>query len=380
MDDRLGNAEALKSLTRKTKVMSHPVLYVAITSHGFGHAVRAASVAAAAQALLPELVPIFVTKVPRWLLASYVSGKFLQRDRALDVGVVQSDSLQMDLNATREALQAIRDHEEMIIQEEAEFITSQNARLMIADIPALAGKIAQKAGIPCWSITNFGWDFIYRDWGEGFTDLADWMSEGYASSDRAFRLPMYEPMSAFPNITDVGLTGGVPKWSGQEIREQFGLTQPREKTILLSFGGLGLHKIPYQNLQYFTDWQFITFDQQAPSYPNLLKVQDYNYRPLDFMPVVGRVISKPGYSTFSEALRVGVPIVSLRREQFAESPLLLRGIENYAYHQILSPDEFFEGEWKFLHESPQPPRSDNSVATDGTEKIASAIVDYFSRK
>ena len=360
--------------------MPHPVLYVAITSHGFGHAVRAASVAAAAQALLPELVPIFVTKVPRWLLASYVSGKFLQRDRALDVGVVQSDSLQMDLNATREALEAIRDHEEIIIQEEAEFIASENARLMIADIPALAGKIAQKAGIPCWSITNFGWDFIYRHWGEAFTELADWMSEGYASSDRAFRLPMYEPMSAFPHITDVGLTGGVPKWSAQQIREQFGLTQPREKTILLSFGGLGLHKIPYQNLQYFTDWQFITFDQQAPSYPNLLKVEDHNYRPLDFMPVVGRVISKPGYSTFSEALRVGVPIVSLRREQFAESPLLLRGIENYAYHQILSPAEFFEGEWKFLQESPQPPRSDDSVATDGTEKIASAIVDYFSRK
>ena len=358
--------------------MSRPVLYVAITSHGFGHAVRAASVAAAAQALLPELLPIFVTKVPQWLLKSYVSGEFLQRDRALDVGVVQSDSIQMDLEATQQELENLRDNEDQIIQEEADFIAKQGASLVIADIPALAGKIAKQAGVPCWSISNFGWDFIYRDWGGEFIPLADWMSEGYANSDRTFRLPMYEPMNAFPNITDVGLTGGVPQWSDEEIRQQFNLTKPKEKTVLLSFGGLGLHKIPYQNLQYFTDWQFITFDQQAPDYPNLLKISDHNYRPLDLMPIAGRVISKPGYSTFSEALRVGVAIVSLRRERFAESPLLLKGIENYGYHQILSPTTFFEGDWGFLKESPQPPRSKEAVATNGTETIARTIVDYFS--
>lgn len=358
--------------------MSRPVLYVAITSHGFGHAVRAASVAAAAQALLPELLPIFVTKVPQWLVKSYVSGDFLQRDRALDVGVVQSDSIQMDLEATQHELEKLRDNEDQIIQEEADFITNQGASLVIADIPALAGKIAKQAGVPCWSISNFGWDFIYRDWGGKFTELADWMSEGYASSDRTFRLPMFEPMDAFPNITDVGLTGGIPQWSAQEIRQQFNLSNPQEKTALLSFGGLGLHKIPYQNLQYFTDWQFITFDQQAPDCDNLLKISDHNYRPLDLMPISGRVISKPGYSTFSEALRVGVPIVSLRRERFAESPLLLKGIENYSYHQILSPTTFFEGDWEFLKESPQPPCSEEAVATNGTETIARAIVDYFS--
>lgn len=349
------------------------VIYVAITSHGFGHAVRAASVMAATQALCPDLVPIFVTTVPRWLLASYMSGTFLQRDRALDIGVIQSDSLQMDLEATRQELEKIRENEEKIVQEEVAFIRENNVSLVIADIPALAGKIAKTAGIRCWSISNFGWDFIYRHWGEDFQELADWMSQGYQNSDRAFRLPMHEPMKAFPNLTDMGLTGGVPKWTAAEIREQFNLTTSTEKTILLSFGGLGLQKIPYQNLQHFPDWQFITFDQQAPDLANLMKISDHNYRPLDFMPVSGRVLSKPGYSTFSEALRLDIPIVSLSREQFAESSLLLEGIKNYGHHQIISPETFFEGNWEFLKESPQPPLYPNSVATDGTEKIASAI-------
>lgn len=353
--------------------MNMSVIYVAITSHGFGHAVRAASVMAATQELCPDLVPIFVTKVPRWLLASYMSGKFLQRDRALDVGVIQSDSLQMDLEATRQALEKIRDNEEQIVEEEAAFIRENNVSLVIADIPALAGKIAKAAGVPCWSISNFGWDFIYRDWGEEFQELADWMSQGYQNSDRAFRLPMHEPMSTFPNLTDMGLTGGVPKWTAAEIREQFNLNAPQEKTILLSFGGLGLQKIPYHNLDHFPDWQFITFDQQAPDLPNLMKISDRNYRPLDFMPVSGRVLSKPGYSTFSEALRLHLPIVSLSRKQFAESSLLLEGIKNYGYHQIISPEEFFEGNWDFLKEAPQSPSHPNTVATDGTETIAREI-------
>lgn len=359
--------------------MSRPVLYVAITSHGFGHAVRAASVAAAVQELLPDLLPILVTKVPRWLLQSYLSGEFIQRDRALDVGVIQSDSLQMDLDATRLELEKIRANEDKIIAEEAEFIKNQGVGLIIADIPALAGKIAQKAGVPCWSISNFGWDFIYRHWGEEFQTLAQWITEGYHSSDRTFRLPMHEPMNEFPNCVDVGLTGGVPKWTAEEIREQFNLKTAKEQTILLSFGGLGLHKIPYQNLQYFPDWQFISFDRKAPDVPNLLKVTDHNYRPLDFMSVCGRVVSKPGYSTFSEALRVGVPIVSLRRERFAESALLLEGIENYSPHQILSQSSFFEGNWDFLRQLPDPPRSSEKPEKDGTEKIASTIVDHFSR-
>jgi hypothetical protein len=67
-------------------------------------------------------------------------------------------------------------------------------------------------------------------------------------------------MPAFPNIQDVGLTGGNPRYSNDRVREIFGIETPLEKTVLLTFGGLGLEEIPYQNLQQFSDWQFITFD------------------------------------------------------------------------------------------------------------------------
>jgi hypothetical protein len=78
--------------------------------------------------------------------------------------------------------------------------------------------------------------------------------------------------------------------------------------VLLTFGGLGLQQIPYENLTHFPDWQFITFDSSAPDLPNLVKITDHKYRPVDFMPICGRVVSKPGFSTFAEAVKLGVPI------------------------------------------------------------------------
>lgn len=357
--------------------MSRPTLYIAVTNHGFGHAVRASSVAAAIQKLCPEILLILVTTAPRWLLETYIPGDFIHRPRALDVGVIQSDSLTMDKEATLEKLQQIRASTRSIVAGEVNFIRTNRIELILADIPPLATAIAASAKIPCWMLSNFGWDFIYRDWGGEFVEIADWISECYGKCDRLFRLPLHESMSAFPTVTDVGLTGGTPRYTVDQLREMFGLSTSPNKTVLLTFGGLNLLDIPYNTLSQFPDWQFITFDDEAPHLPNLLKVSGKDYRPVEFMPLCGRVVSKPGYSTFAEALRLDIPIVSLTREGFAESSLLLEGIQNYAYHQIVSPAEFFEGNWEFLYHSLEPPKQSQRLAKDGTEAIAQTVIQYF---
>lgn len=357
--------------------MSRPILYVAITNHGFGHAARTASVAAAIAQLCPEILLILVTTAPRWLLESYIQGDFIYRPRALDVGVVQADSLTIDKAATLEKLKQIRTQQRSLVAGEVNFIRQNRVNLILADIPPLAAVIAQTADIPCWMSSNFGWDFIYRAWEGEFIEIADWISDCFSKCDRLFRLPFHELMSAFPVITDVGLTGGSPRYQVDELRAIWGITASVEQTVLLTFGGLGLQQIPYDNLRQFPDWQFITFDYSAPDLPNLLTIRDRKYRPVDFMPICGRIVSKPGYGTFAEALRVGVPIVSLTREEFAESDLLIEGITSYAHHQILSPAEFFQGSWEFLNQLPHLPRRSQPMAMNGNETIAQDVVNYL---
>lgn len=357
--------------------MAQPALYVAITNHGFGHATRMASVVAEIQRLCPEVFIVMATTSPRWLLDSYLRTRFVHRHAVLDIGVIQSDSLAMDRQATLEKLHLLRAQEAELVAGEVNFIRQNRIGMVLADIPPIATSIAQAAGIPCWMISNFGWDFIYRPWGDEFVEMADWIAERFGHCERLFRLPFHEPMSAFPVITDVGLTGGSPYFPLEDLCSKFNLTKPPERTVMMTFGGLGLDEIPYHNLARFADWQFITFDRNAPDLPNLLRIQDHQYRPVDFMPLCGRVMSKPGFSTFAEACRLDLPIISVTRDGFAEAPILLEGIQNHNPHQILTPAEFFQSNWDFLHEAPHPPRLGIPAAKDGNQQIARAVVEHL---
>lgn len=358
--------------------MPPKTLYVAITNHGFGHATRATSVAATVKQLRPDINIILATTAPRWLLESYFDAPFTLRAVALDIGVLQPDSLTLDQDATLAALQKIRRNQAAMVEREAAFLASAGVDLVLGDIPPLVAIAAQAANIPCWMMSNFGWDFIYRPWGEKFLDIADWIADCFAQCDRLFRLPFHEPMDAFSDITDVGLTGGTPRCSEADLRSRFCLKAAKDKSILLTFGGLGLASIPYENLTHFPDWQFITFDRAAPDLPNLCKVRDRTLRPVDFMPLCSRVVSKPGYSTFAEACRLEIPVITVTRDNFAEGPILVKSLQDYSYHQILTPRELAEGDWDFLRVAPNPPRTSQTIPKTGNQEIAATLINYLT--
>jgi hypothetical protein len=365
--------------------MTQPTVYVTITNHGFGHAARTAAVAGMIQQLNPAIKLIITTTAPRWLMASYIPGDFVYRSYGYDVGVIQADSLNMDLPATIAKWQDIIARQEEIVCSEASFLKEQQVDLVLADIPPLAPLIAHRANIPCWAATNFGWDFIYRDWGEDFADITDWISSCYQQCDRLFRLPMHESLNRFTVVDDVGLTGGNPRYEIAELQEKLGFNHPQDKTALLVFGGLGLQAIPYHNLSHFPDWQFLTFDKTAPSLPNLQPIPDpsgtdsgQHYRPVDLFPLCGLVVSKPGYTTYAEAMMTGVPIATITRQGFAESAKLLDGLQDHSPHQIITDQDFFNGEWDFLNQPIQTARTGQAYSNDGTETIAQAVVEYLS--
>ncbi|PZU93029.1 MAG: glycosyl transferase [Pseudanabaena sp.] len=355
-----------------------PTLYTAITNHGFGHATRTAAVLAELQQRSPDVKLIIATTAPRWLLEEYIEGDFIYHPRVFDVGVVQADSLVVDREATFAAWQKIFQEQSDMIATEVKFLQEHHVDLMFGDIPPMIAAIAKSANIPCWMGGNFGWDFIYRDWGGKFAELADRLSDTYNHCDRLFRLPFAEPMTAFNQIQDVGLTGASPKYTAEYLCHRFNLDRDRP-TAMLTFGGLSLQSIPYENLTKFADWQFITFDRNAPELPNLVKANVERLRPVDLMVVCDRIVTKPGYGTLAEALRAKVPVVCMTREGFLEAETLIAGVKNYAEHLIISPQDFYEGDWSFLKDTLQQPllSDSESIAMNGEETISQAILDYF---
>ncbi len=361
-----------------------PTLYVAVTNHGFGHATRAASIAAEIRRCCKEegipLTLIMATTAPKWLLDSYLKNDYIHRPVSFDVGVMQSDSLTMDKPATLKAIQEIQAQETELVAKESAFLKSASVDLVLADIPPLMAKIAHKAKVPCWLMGNFGWDFIYRPWvkeDQAFDTVVDWIGECCHYAERTFRMPFHEEMLAMPNITDIGLTGGTPAYSEAHLRQLMHSNTPTSRTVLLTFGGLGLSAIPYEALKQFPDWQFVTFDRNAPDLPNLYRVDDLKMRPVDWMLVCDRVFSKPGYSTFAEACLLDRGVISITREGFAEADILISGIQDYASHRIIEAQTFFDGDWSFMVGDLQPPKKGEKLNKDGKETVAEAVLKKF---
>ncbi len=351
-------------------------LYVAVTAHGFGHITRTAAVVQTLLDLDAEVLPIFVTPAPQWLIDKYVSGHYLYRPRRLDIGVIQQDSLGMDLSRTQRDLEDLRLRSDVVIRSEVEFCRLNQVRLVFGDIPPLAVAIAHAAGIPCWMEGNFGWDFIYQDFGMAFEGSVAWIQSLYQHCDRLFQLPFHEPMTVFPHRETIGLTGGDPSLSAIDVRNKIGL-DPNHAVTLLSFGGYGLNAFPYHRVADHPDHTFITLDASAPDLPNLIKLDGKIWRPVDLMPICQEVITKPGYSTLSEAMRIGIPITCITRDGFSEADLLLTGLRDHSFHKVVTADAFFGDDWDFCQQPYQAPLQSDPLPQNGNRVIAEAILNYL---
>ena len=130
-----------------------------ISGHGFGHAVRTGEVIRALQRLRPEWRIVVRTRAPRHMLPEgiqYSESEFEPVVIEREAGVV------IDAEATLAELRGFLGRQDEVLAREVAFVREQNAELIVADIPAIAGDIAYETGVPCVGISNFTWDWIFE--------------------------------------------------------------------------------------------------------------------------------------------------------------------------------------------------------------------------
>ena len=113
---------------------AQPVVGLAVSGHGFGHAVRCAEVASA---LLARGVRVKIrTDAPAWLFPA--QAEFLPSPGwPLDVGVAQYDGLELDIDETRRRWQAFACELEARARAEADLVEAHRVDVLVGDIPPL---------------------------------------------------------------------------------------------------------------------------------------------------------------------------------------------------------------------------------------------------
>jgi len=348
------------------------LIYACISSHGFGHGSRSAAVLSELAALRPSWRVVLSTALPpTFLRLAFGAVPYEHRPCRWDVGVLQADALAVDAPATLEALTALEAELPGTLEAEVAWLAAQpEPVLVLADVPPAAALLADRLGAPLLWLASFGWDAIYRPMGGAFLAWADRCLELYGRGTLLLRCPLALPMDWGVPAVPVGITSSRPRLAAGEVRRRLALPDERDRCVLISFGGLGMRLDPSLPSRW-PDHMFIGPDPALATLANGRPLPA-DLRPLDVMPVAGRLITKPGYSSFCEAFSQGVGIHLVHREGFAEAAVLEEALQRHGSHRLLREDQWRGGDW----ELDQPLRDplEGPLPLDGAAMAAGQIV------
>ena len=361
--------------------MTHgkPLLAVYVSGHGYGHSTRTAEVLRAVRERAPGLPIAVSTSAPAFLFEGVVPPPLTVRRVECDVGLVQHDALVIDEEGTVVAWRRFMAGWEALVAQEAAWLRSSAARLVLGDIPPLAFAAAGAAGLPSVGLSNFSWDWIYGHMGSRVPTLAEPAArsrEAYALADLLLRLPFAGDLSAFRRVEDVPLVARKPAIGKAEARRRLGLDA--RPAVLLSFGGLGLPGLRPGGLGALAGYQFLltgqTRDGAAPANLRRLEGAALEAAGLGYPDLVGAadvVVTKPGYGIVSDCVGAGTRLVYTDRGDFPEYPVMVEEMPRYLPSVFVSNEDVREGRLGGALEAvlalpfPDPPRTDGASVAAG---------------
>ena len=362
-----------------------------ITGHGYGHAVRSNLVI---QALLhaASVLKIFVrTTAPQWLFQGQAA-RVVYSSQALDVGILQRDSLEMDLKETLGACRALHAKIPLLIKEEVEFIKKHGICLIVGDIPPLAFAVGASAGIASIGLGNFTWDWVYADYQRVrlAPSLLPAIRGAYSKASMALRLPMWGGFESFSNVKDIPFVARHASKSREEVVKILKL--PTEKPFVLSsFGGYGVQSLDTEALSKFKKYTVLQTAQvpmsRARSAAALTErkgslviineegMYDAGVRYEDLVGASEAVISKPGYGVISEAIANDAALLYTSRGHFPEYEVLVEEMPKYVRNAFITQDDLFSGKWEpHIDKLLAQPKIKKKPETNGADVAAEILL------
>ena len=356
-----------------------PKLRYYISGHGLGHASRSLLILRTIAETAPHICLEVVTNAPAWFLSQNLPSHVSISHRNLDVGVVQSNSLEMNLKVTLERNLTLIKQSSSYVHSEAEDLKRAAVDLVITDIAALPCLAAARYGCPSVLLSNFTWDWIYTPFVDSMSDFGqviDWHAQAYAKATLALRLPFHSPLNQPQQVFDLPLVARLSNTPAEHIRQIIGLD--RKKNLgLVSFGGFGLPKIELSSVGFLEDWVFLVEPEIVGQATNLKPIPaGCLYQ--DLINAADVVITKPGYGIVAETIANQTAVLYTSRGNFREQPLLIKGLKRYSRCSEIENERFLHGDWQdALTKVLEQTQPKEKIATNGSEVAAHILITFL---
>jgi hypothetical protein len=326
-----------------------PLLWCAISGHGYGHAAQVVPVLNALGALVPDLTAVLRTTVPASFFRDRLAISWDLQSVQQDVGCIQDGPLTIDIEKTWAAHEHFHDTWETRLSDEIAAMQAASPVLIIADTPYLAIEAGFRAQIPTVALANFTWDLVLKDYCQASDhsrqQLIQCIRDSYAKADRAFRITPAPEMDAFSQVVDISPIASPTSPERDRLASALALA-PDERTVMVGFGGIPLKSLPLEQMEQLRPYRFL-FDGPVPH--GFSRVHSTTTLPLSFKTLLASVdviMTKPGYGTIVEAVALRQPVVYVRRHNFADEQPLVDYLHRHGRSIELSLDDFTMGNWE----------------------------------
>jgi hypothetical protein len=216
------------------------LLYVAISSHGFGHLAQTAPVVQALRRRLPGLRVMLRTGVPEKVVGRYLRHPFRLFAEPADPGMCMTGALGVDTGESHRAYLTFHREWEARVEGEVARLRELGPELVLSNVPYLVLEAASRAGIPSVAMCSLNWADIFA-WCcrgmPGTEDILRTMEQAYNSADCFLQPEPSMDMPGLKNRRPVGPVARIGRDRAEELRKRLGLSGGR-RIVLAMFGGV----------------------------------------------------------------------------------------------------------------------------------------------
>ncbi|WP_165076863.1 hypothetical protein [Methanogenium sp. MK-MG] len=262
-----------------------------------------------------------------------------------DVGVKMADkAASVDLGATEGMLNTWVASWDTYVRAEEMFCREQEIDLIISDIAPQPFLVAENLDIPGIALSNFSWHMIFHHL-FGKTGATEQIKDAYACAEGAFVLPLNEPMEVFRERWETYLLCREETRSREDMRERFGLSDTDVLVYLGSGWSLTVSLVACMKRLRNMGIKCLVSSNQPSELDNVIRIPAEDTETQDYIGMCDLVVTKPGYSTVSEAIRAEVPMLLYRRKGFAEDDVIIGPVEENSIGKAISYRDLCEGTW-----------------------------------
>jgi len=321
-----------------------PHLLVAISSHGFGHAMQAILVLNALRERLPTLKITLRTRVSPDFLASRLHGDFKLSPHSSDFGMYMHSAVDVDVTASAAAYSKFHADWSEKVAVEAKALIATQADLILADIPYLTLAGAKLAGIPAVALCSLNWADIYWHYCAAHPkarQIHQQMQAAYQSARYFLQAEPFMPMRDLDNTRPIGPLATIGINRRISINQQLQLN-PEQSLVLIALGGIEM-PLPLQDWPKMPGISWLVPAAWQIQRPGFYTWESLNLPFIDVLRSCDVVITKPGYGTFTEAACNGLAVLYLEREDWPETFYLETWLKKQARALSISRPQLEQG-------------------------------------